>query len=200
MSRSGHSVALCPDSTVLYVCSSPAPSFAKGMHTAVEAVDHLLRRGCDPMLWIAGDVLDSQYQHLLQRMASDRGIDTRVAWLGPRDDIPQLMVRSSAVVLPSLSEGLPRVLLEAMALGVPVVATPVGGIQDIILPGVTGLFAEAEDPVSLADGLEFIATHRAKAQDMASQARQLVSTQHTVSDHTSRYFALLKEAASVAPR
>lgn len=87
----------------------------------------------------------------LEKEASDLGIAGNVRFLGFRDDVPSLLQAMEVFVLPSLSEGLPLSVLEALALQKPVVATNVGGIPEIVEDGVTGYLVPPEDPEALAD-------------------------------------------------
>ena len=117
----------------------------KGQHTAIEALRKVVDRGHDATLWLAGSVGvggDQTYVERTKQLANDLGVAERVEWLGLRSDIPRLMSAATMVLLPSHTEGLGRVLLEAMVLGKPVAATPAGGICDLILLGVTGQLFE----------------------------------------------------------
>ena len=98
-------------------------------------------------LEIAGDgVLRSD----LEQLAVKLGIASHVRFLGEITDIPAPFSRASLFVLPSRSEGISLTLLEAMARGLPVVATKVGGNNEVVLDGVTGLLVAAEDPAAMA--------------------------------------------------
>jgi len=93
-----------------------------------------------------GDQLD-----LLRKEASDLGIAGNVQFLGFRDDVPSLLQAMDVFVLPSLSEGLPLSILEALALKKPVVATNVGGVPEIMEDGVTGYLVPPRNPEALTD-------------------------------------------------
>ncbi|HJV76320.1 MAG TPA: glycosyltransferase, partial [Noviherbaspirillum sp.] len=84
---------------------------------------------------------------------TDAGI-ADVVWLaGARNDIAEIIPAFSVFVLSSIAEGTPVTLLEAMATGLPVVATQVGGIPEVVLENVTGKLAPANDPVALAEAI-----------------------------------------------
>jgi len=89
----------------------------------------------------------------LKRLAEELGISRRVVFLGPRLDVPECLAALDVFALPSLNEGMGRVLIEAMAVGVPVVATRVGGIPDIVADRVTGLLVPPQDEKALASAL-----------------------------------------------
>jgi glycosyltransferase involved in cell wall biosynthesis len=88
-----------------------------------------------------------------RRHCVDLGIEGVVDFLGYRDDIPALLAESDVAVLTSMKEGIPRAVLEAMAMAVPVVATWVPGTREALRPGVTGLAVELGDVDGLADAL-----------------------------------------------
>jgi glycosyltransferase involved in cell wall biosynthesis len=82
------------------------------------------------------------------------GLESTVELLGERDDVPQLLGTADVFVLSSHSEGLPMSILEAMAAGVPVVASNVGGVPEVVVDGDTGLLVPPGDPKSLAAAIE----------------------------------------------
>ena len=97
-------------------------------------------------------------ERLAARAAGD-GLPVRFA--GRRDDVPELMRLCAVVVLPSRREAFGRVLIEAMATGVPVVATSVGGIPEVCVDGVTGLLVPPDDPEALAVAIALTLTDQA---------------------------------------
>ena len=86
----------------------------------------------------------------LRRLASELGIADRVRLLGLRDDIDRVLAAGDLFVQPSLSEGLPLAVLEAMSAGLPIVATRVGGVGEAVVDGETGLLVEPGDAPGLA--------------------------------------------------
>jgi glycosyltransferase involved in cell wall biosynthesis len=105
--------------------------------------------------------------------AESANLGGRLQWLGPRDDVPDLMAAFDVFVLASLNEGMGRVLLEAGAAGVPAVATRVGGVPDIILDGRTGILTPPRDPRAMAEAVGGLARdpRRRKAMGEAARAR-----------------------------
>ncbi len=89
----------------------------------------------------------------LEVQAQALGIAARVRFLGARDDVPALMARADLLLLPSRWEGMPYVVLEAMARGMPVVATPVDGAREVIVPGETGFLSPTVDARGVAEAL-----------------------------------------------
>jgi glycosyltransferase involved in cell wall biosynthesis len=86
----------------------------------------------------------------LKTLAAKLGLGERVRFLGEVRNIPDLLARAGLFVLPSLTEGISLTLLEAMARGLPVVATRVGGNPEVVIEGETGLLVSASDPLELA--------------------------------------------------
>jgi glycosyltransferase involved in cell wall biosynthesis len=82
------------------------------------------------------------------------GLESAVEFLGERDDVPELLGKADVFVLSSHSEGLPISILEAMAAGLPVVASNVGGVPEVVVDGHTGLLVPPGDPQSLAEAIE----------------------------------------------
>jgi glycosyltransferase involved in cell wall biosynthesis len=93
------------------------------------------------------------YQRELERAAERAGVRDRVVFAGARDDAGPLLAEIDVLALPSWTEGLPLVVLEAMAYRKPVVATPVGGTPEVVVDGETGLLVPPRDPGALAAAL-----------------------------------------------
>ena len=155
----------------------------KGQHTAVEAMRAILDAGHDAVLWIAGDFTaygpNKNYLSDTQAHAARLGVADRIEWLGLRHDLPQVMRASTTVVIPTHTEGHPRVLLEAMALGKPVAACPVGGIMDMIAPNLTGLFFDVDDAAGLAACVDRFVRDPQVARQMGDTAREYIRRSFT---------------------
>ena len=109
----------------------------------------------------------------LEKQARTRGIAESVRFLGFRPDAPAVIAAGDVYVSSSWSEGLGTSILEAMGLGVPVVATRAGGAEEMIMSGLTGWLVSPRDPVALSDGLRECLADRAEAVRRAAQARLL---------------------------
>jgi glycosyltransferase involved in cell wall biosynthesis len=121
-----------------------------------------------------------------------------VHFTGARQDIPDLLAACDAFALTSRSEGLPLVVLEAMASELPVVATAVGGLPDIIEDEVTGYLVESDDNAALTRRLAWLSTRPIQAQRVASCARQMVLDRHSLERMASEYESLYREVLSQA--
>ena len=113
--------------------------------------------------------------------------------VGARDDIPDLLAAFDTFALTSHSEGLPLVVLEAMASELPVVATAVGGVPDVIDDELTGYLVAAGDNVALTRRFAWLSTRPLQAQRVASCARQLVLERYSLDAMASAYQALYEE-------
>jgi glycosyltransferase involved in cell wall biosynthesis len=113
--------------------------------------------------------------------------------VGARDDIPDLLAAFDAFALTSHSEGLPLVVLEAMASELPVVATAVGGVPDAIDDELTGYLVAAGDRVGLMRRFAWLSTRPLQAQRVASSARQLVNERYSLEFMASAYESLYKQ-------
>lgn len=132
--------------------------YTKGQHTAIRAAAILKEKGLDFVLWLAGDTstLDggSRYFDYLKQLVEQYGLADYVVFLGYRTDVPALTRAADMVVLPTHTEGLPRAVFESMLLRTPVIATPAGGVTDLILDGKTGLLVPFEDAEMQAKKIE----------------------------------------------
>lgn len=177
-------------------------SRGKGQGVAVEALAKLVERGQDAVLWLAGRPAEGEEAYIegVKRMAQQRGVAARVAWLGLRNDLPQIMRRATVVVLPTLTEGHPRVVLEAMALGKPMVATPVGGVLDMILPELTGMLFEVGDAEGLSQCIQKLAADPALAERVGSLGQLHARLNFNPQRHTRMFLEALEQAVRITNR
>lgn len=141
----------------------------KGVCHFVEAAAHVARQVPGARFVIVGDgPLRDQLSGLAQRL----GVRDRVDFLGFRLDAPALMPLLDVLVVPSLSEGTPLVILEAMLAGVPVVASAVGGIPEQIRHGREGLLVAAGDARALAQAILALLERPAYAHQLGDAGRQ----------------------------
>lgn len=141
----------------------------KGHDVLVRAFAQLLGLVPDARLVIAGD---GGFRPALVRLAADLGVEPFVEFTGELDPagVRDRLADAGVFVLPSRSEGLPLALIEAMAAGLPVVATAVGGVPEVLTPG-TGLLVQPEDPARLATTLAHVLLDGEAAAELGRQAR-----------------------------
>jgi glycosyltransferase involved in cell wall biosynthesis len=111
-------------------------------------------------------------------------LDVVVSFLDWRDDVASLMATSDLFVLPSTRESFGLVILEALALGVPVIATRVGGVPEIIQTGETGILVEPRNPEALADAMIWALTNPTQAGQLARQGQAVVRQRFSVEEMT----------------
>jgi len=123
----------------------------KGHDTLLTATAELKTRYPKLVILIVGDGTERSNR---EKLAHELGLDEKkVRFLGFRSDIPDLLAASDFFVLPSLTEGLPLSVLEAMSMKLPVIATSVGGIPELVTDGETGILIPPKDPVALAEAM-----------------------------------------------
>lgn len=126
----------------------------KGVEVLLQALKILLARGDCLRLIAVGPFEDDAYERHVRAMAEREGLSAAIEWLGYRTDIAKQLSRMDLLVIPSLfGEGMPMVLLEAMAVGVPVVASTVEGIPEVVRHPLDGVLVPPGDPALLADGI-----------------------------------------------
>ena len=125
-------------------------------------------------------------RHRLERAAAGLGIGDRVLFLGHRDDVPALLAASDAFVLPSLFEGTPLAILEAMAAGLPVVASRIDGIDELIVDGEDGLLVPPGEPDRLADALRRVVAEPDLRARLGNAARDRVASEFSAAATAAR--------------
>lgn len=194
----------------------------KGLEHFLEAAALVARDVPDARFLVVGDrlmvgkggtiVRDIEYRRELEAYANTLGLSDRVVFTGFRLDIPELLAEVAVSVLPSVeAEGLSNVLLESMAVGVPVVATRVGGAAEAVVNGVTGLLVPPRDTPALARAIGHLLVQRDVAARFGAAGRERVATHFTMErctrDTERLYVDLLQEpgrfssmpAGAVAP-
>jgi glycosyltransferase involved in cell wall biosynthesis len=102
------------------------------------------------------------------------GLGKYFRFLGYREDVPRLLAASDLAVLPSFSEGLPRSLLEAMGTGLPVVASGLDGIAELVVHGVTGLLVRPGSPAEFAEAVVRLLKDPELSREMGLRGKQRV--------------------------
>jgi len=141
----------------------------KGYVYLLKAMPAVLRKYPQAVLLIVGD---GHLKGKLNNLCFKLQINKAVKFLGFRKDIKELMALMEVFILPSLWEGMPNVLLEAMALGKPIVATRVGGAEELIEDGVTGLLVSPFDEGALAEAIINILTRGDKRRELGEMAKE----------------------------
>jgi glycosyltransferase involved in cell wall biosynthesis len=151
--------------------------YSKGIDVLLHAWKRLMctskewRTQLKPRLLLVGE---GALKPQLERIAFELSIQDSVEFLGLRTDIVDLLQQSWGFVLPSRGEGMPNALLEAMACGLPCIATRVSGSEDIIADGINGLLVDPERPADLAHALRRLIEDTELAQRLGKEGRSTV--------------------------
>jgi len=148
----------------------------KGHRYFIKAAKLVLEQRSDVRFVVAGE---GHLRAALEEMAAELGIRSQVIFTGFVADIRPLMSALDLLVIPSLWEGFGLTAVEAMALGVPVVSTEVGGLPEVVLHGETGLLVPPADPAALAKGILWMLEHPVAVADMSDRAKQIVQEKFT---------------------
>lgn len=184
------SLGLRPDTLLVGGAGRLEP--VKGFAYFVEAARRLAEQWPEVRFILAGD---GSQRSFLEGQAAD--LSLQFDFLGMRDDIPALMAAMDVFVLPSLNEGMGRVLIEAAAAGAPVVATAVGGVPEIVKDGVTGLLVPPENATALAAAMQRLLADGETRRRMGETARAEVAPHYGIESMVrqveGRYETLLQE-------
>jgi len=159
----------------------------KGHDTLIDAAARVAAVHPEARFEIAGD--GPLHDGLLAR-ARARGIADRVTFAGFQQDVRPLLARADLFVLPSVTEAFPNALLEAMACGVPSIATAVGGIPELVDDGRTGLLVPPRDAGALAGAIGALLDDPLRAAALGDAARRVVSARYAPTRMVGAYEAL----------
>ena len=139
-----------------------------------------------------GDLRDWLETELRNEIASGRV--TVTGWVD-HDDVPEELDRMALIVLPSEpTEGLPTTILEALACGTPVYATPVSGVPDVVVPGETGFYMKSREGAEITEGIKAV-LERDDLADVSAQGRALIEDEYSFEAACERYRAILSSFA-----
>lgn len=171
---------------------------SKGHAHIIEAFARLRQHVPGARLLLVGDGIR---RASVEQLVRDRGLSGCVVITGFRSDVPALLAAMDCFVLASIrTEGVPQSLLQAFAAGVPVVASAVGGIPEIVRHGVTGLLVPAEDSRALAAAIREVLDDQPAARHRARAARQLVEEQFSHDRSMDRLLTLYDELIGAGSR
>ena len=149
-----------------------------------------------PWEWrVAGD---GPQLESLKAMIAREGVQDRVRLLGwqSADDLVEEYRGASLFVFPSRHEGMPNAVLEAMASGLPVVASRIAGNEELVVPGETGFLVPPEDPDALRDALRQLLTDEGRRERMGRAGQARVATHYNWSTVAREYELILEKAAA----
>jgi glycosyltransferase involved in cell wall biosynthesis len=169
-SRVRKDLGLAPETPLIGSVARLVP--VKGLRYLVSAMPDILQRCSRAHLLLAGD---GDQRSGLEALARELAVSDRVHFLGFRRDAAAVTAALDVFVLPSLNEGQGRVLVTAMALGVPIVATRVGGVPEVVKDGRQGLLVPSQDSTALGQAITTLLADReyAASLGMAGRSRAL---------------------------
>jgi len=177
----------------------------KGLPVLFQALKTLSYQGVDFELDVIGDGPD---RAALEVLAQRGALQGRINFLGykSQSDVAEFLTQSDVFVLPSFAEGLPVVLMEALAASVPVVATQIAGVSELVQDGVNGYLVSAGDETALADKLDVLMRNPKLRSKMGKSGAEIVAQEFDISKETSRLAQLFKnyhlghKAMDIRPR
>jgi glycosyltransferase involved in cell wall biosynthesis len=156
----------------------------------VEVLRELVGRGVDARLLLVGDGPDRDH---LERYAHELGVIKRCLFLGYQEEVARFYDAIDALLLPSVNEGTPVSVIEALAAERPAVATRVGGTPDVIRDGVDGFLVDSADPGELAERLAELARDPGRRAEMGAAGRSRVLERYAVDRLVDDVDALYRE-------
>jgi glycosyltransferase involved in cell wall biosynthesis len=142
----------------------------KGQDVLIRAVSELIRRGEKIFLILLGE---GERRHELEELTLQLGISEKVRFFGWRPDVARILAACDIFCFPSLNEGMGKALIEAMALGKPVVASDIGGMRDIIRPGGNGLLVPVGDIAAWTEAIARLCHDPARSRRLGNAGQQI---------------------------
>jgi glycosyltransferase involved in cell wall biosynthesis len=164
--------------------------YQKGLDILVKALG-----GLTSFPWELKLVGDGPHRPVLESLLSDLGISDRIEFLGwlDREAVAHQYREANLFVFPSRHEGMPNAVLEAMACGLPVIATNIAGNDELVHPEVTGLLVPPEDHLALRNALEIMLLAPLRRKEMGAEARKLVKELYTWDQVADQYLSLIRK-------
>jgi len=171
----------------------------KGVHHLLHAFAKVAQEFPEVRLEIVGRDENPEYAEELRQELFRLRLNGRVSFVGevPQAELANRMSRSRVFVLPSLSEGLGRVVVEAMATGTPVIGSHVGGIPEMVQEGLTGFLVPPGDEEALAERLRWVLKHPQEAKAMGHRAREFARSFFSPEVYLAGYRRLFEMAEEV---
>ena len=167
----------------------------KGQATAIRAVGLLVKDRTLPVeLWLAGEdrAASGEYERELRRLVQELGLADRVRLLGFRPDGPDLLRAADVLLLPSTHEGLPLTILEAQAAGIPVVASTIPGVMEVVEDGKTGFTVHADDSAGYARAIAALYESPSLRVELTAAACDQVNREYSWTSFETRMFEIYR--------
>lgn len=168
----------------------------KRQEDAIRALALVRQQVPHARLSIAGSVFDTAYQQFLEQLVQELKLTEAVTFLGLRNDVPRLMQQAEALILCSDKDALPLTILEAMTVGVPVVASAVDGNKELIRNGETGFLVAHRDVEGYAAALHTLLTQPDLSRQFSRQAQAMIQQQYSAKRMVEQIAAVYQEVAA----
>jgi len=162
----------------------------KGIQFMLRALPAILSAHPSTYYLIVGD---GSYREALETEADKAGVKDRVIFAGQRSDIPRLLAASDLFILPTLTEALPTVLAEAMAARLPIIASAVGGVPEMVVDGQNGCLVHPSDPQELSDVCIALLSDFEKQKAMGAAGWQIVNDKFNIQEQIKQLTILYKD-------
>lgn len=168
----------------------------KGLKYAICALSLVRRDGIDARLRVFGD---GPLRPSMERLAQELGVSDVVEFMGHVSDMGAHFEQIDALIMPSLSEGMPMALLEASAVGLPAIASAVGGIPEFVQDGLTGLLTPPGDVQHIVVAIRRLASDPALAQELGRNARRRVEQSFDIEKNAQEYLRFYEQLMAREP-
>ena len=188
---------LSPSEKVITTIGQMKPE--KGMHDFIKSAKLISKRNARCRFLMAGTANNNSLRAIKNRIVSSR-LQDYVHYLGFRNDVKSIFNATDIFVLASYIEGLPRVILEAMSCGKPVVGTDVEGVREAVEHGVTGILVPPRDPENLAKAILNLIEDDRKAKSMGAAGRERVKRLFSIESNVSKVEQVYEETLGKSKR
>jgi glycosyltransferase involved in cell wall biosynthesis len=169
----------------------------KGIQFMLDAMTLMLKKIPNLYYLIVGE---GEYGVMLKKVVESFGLEDHVIFAGQRNDIPDLLAISDIFVLPTLRDALPTVLIEAMAAKIPIIASDVGGVPEIVVNGENGLLVPPANPLLLADACIQLVKDKSRANALAESGLKIARERFDIHDQVERLSNLYQELTKGSPK
>lgn len=169
----------------------------KGIDILIPAFNRVIKRGINAKLLLVGpqsrEDNGAVFYNSMKRLVSDLGMDDKIVFCSYTANVSSYYQAADIFVLPSLSEGLANVILEAMACALPVIGTRISGTEDLIKPNDEGLLVTPGDEVSLAEAMTSVLKEPKRMSQMAAKAYKKAAETYSLNIISSSYFKIYEQ-------
>ncbi len=175
--RNKSSKSLSLDSSKFVIGYIGRLSEEKGVKYLIEAASILRDKNVDFKLIVVGD---GPERAELENLVKERSLEEQVVFVGFQTDVATWLTTFDVFVLPSLTEGTPMALLEAMSMGIPVIATAVGGVPKVLSDGKNGLLVSPHDFISLSERIQILQENSTLRERLSREGSNTIRTQYNI--------------------